>query len=67
MKELGAFVAKTRKAQHVSQAEVADAVGVGRRFIVELDNGKDTVQAGKMMKVLDALGIGLRLDEPRGF
>ena len=66
-KELGAFVARTRKAQKVSQGVLAQAVGVGRRFIVELEAGKETLQTGKMLKVLDVLGIDVRLLEPRGY
>ncbi len=67
MKELGAFVARTRKAQKVSQEVLAQAVGVGRRFVVELEAGKETLQTGKMLKVLDVLGIDIRLFEPRGY
>ncbi|MBR4614663.1 MAG: helix-turn-helix transcriptional regulator [Kiritimatiellae bacterium] len=67
MKELGAFVSRTRKAQKVSQEVLAQAVGVGRRFIVELEAGKETLQTGKMLRVLDVLGIDVRLLEPRGY
>ena len=67
MKELGAFVSKTRKAQGVSQLVLAQSVGVGRRFIVELEGGKETLQTGKLLKTLEVLGIDLKLVEPRGY
>ena len=67
MKEIGAFVARTRKAQKVSQEVLAQSIGVGRRFVVELEAGKETLQTGKMLKVLDVLGIDVRLVEPRGY
>ena len=35
MKELGAFVAKERKRQGITQLELSQAADVGRRFIVE--------------------------------
>jgi len=66
MKEIGAFVAKTRKAQGVSQLELSQAADTGRRFIVELEGGKDTIRAGKLLKVLDTLGIDITLTAPTG-
>ena len=66
VKELGALIAKVRKAQGISQLELSQAADVGRRFVVELEDGKDTIQAGKMLKVLSVLGIGVQLTEPRG-
>lgn len=66
MKEVGAFVAKTRKEQGVSQLELSQAADVGRRFVVELEAGKETLQAGKLLKVISVLGIDLRLIAPQG-
>ncbi len=66
MKELGAFVARVRKAQGISQLELSQAADVGRRFVVEMENGKETLQSGKMLKVLATLGIGFDLVEPKG-
>ncbi len=66
MKEVGAFVARVRKAQGISQLELSQAADVGRRFVVEMEDGKETLQSGKMLKVLATLGIGLELVEPKG-
>ncbi len=66
MKELGEHVARVRKAQGISQLELSLAADVGRRFVVELENGKETLQAGKMLKVIAVLGIRIELIEPRG-
>ena len=66
MKEIGAFIAKTRKEQGVSQLELSQAADTGRRFIVELEGGKDTIRAGKLLRVLDALGVDLNLTAPVG-
>ncbi len=66
MKELGALVAQVRKSQGISQLELSQAADVGRRFVVELENGKETLQAGKMLKVVSVLGIGIELIEPKG-
>lgn len=66
MKGLGAFVARVRKEQGVSQLELSQAADVGRRFVMELESGKETLQAGKMLKVLSTLGIGFGLTAPKG-
>lgn len=66
MKEVGAFVAKTRREQGISQLELSQAADVGRRFVVELEDGKETLQAGKLLKVMSVLGIDLRLIAPQG-
>lgn len=66
VKELGALVSKVRKAQGISQLELSQAADVGRRFVVELEDGKDTIQAGKMLKVMSVLGIRAQFAEPQG-
>ncbi len=66
MKELGAFVANERKRQGITQLQLSQAADVGRRFVVELENGKETIQIGKFLKVIDTLGIDLSLTEPEG-
>lgn len=66
MKELGALVAKVRRTQGISQLELSQAADVGRRFVVELEGGKETIQAGKMLKVMSVLGIRTQFAEPLG-
>ncbi len=66
MKAVGALVARVRKAQGISQLELSQAADVGRRFVVELERGKETVQAGKMLKVVSVLGIAVNFIEPQG-
>jgi len=66
MKELGALVAKVRRTQGISQLELSQAADVGRRFVVELEDGKETIQAGKMLKVMSVLGIRTQFAEPLG-
>ena len=40
--------------------------GTGLRFIVDLEKGKPTCQIGKIMQVLKALGVKIRIDMPAG-
>ncbi|WP_041864841.1 helix-turn-helix transcriptional regulator [Sphingomonas sp. MM-1] len=59
---LGAAVRTARKAAGLRQDELAGVAGVGTRFIVELEAGKPTLQLGKVLAVLAALGLTLHLD-----
>lgn len=65
-----ATIAKTvrneRKRAGLRQNELAGAAGVGTRFIVELEAGKPTLQVGKLLRVLDTLGIRVALAWPGG-
>ncbi|MBR3956697.1 MAG: helix-turn-helix transcriptional regulator [Kiritimatiellae bacterium] len=66
MKELGEFIAAERRRQGVTQLQLSQAADVGRRFVVEVEAGKDTVQTGKLLKVLDTLGVSVALTAPEG-
>jgi len=51
------------------QADLAARARVGVRFVSELERGKPTVELGKVMSVLDSLGLYLVLEkkpEPPG-
>jgi y4mF family transcriptional regulator len=56
---LGQLVRSTREASGKSQAEFSALCGVGRRFLSELENGKPTLEIGKVLQVLAAAGIDL--------
>ncbi len=60
-KEIGAFVRQERKAQGISQEQLAGIAGTGTRFVSELEHGKETIQADKMIKVVEALGYGIHV------
>ena len=63
---IGAIIRKERKALGLRQDELAAASGVGLRFLVELERGKPTVQMGKVLDVLAALGCHLQILGPDG-
>jgi len=62
--EIGAGVRVTRKRLGLRQDEVASLCGVGTRFLSELENGKSTLELGRVIRVLEALGLELIL-QPR--
>jgi y4mF family transcriptional regulator len=63
---IGAIIRDERKALGLRQDELAAASGVGLRFLVELERGKPTVQMGKVLDVLAALGCQLQILGPDG-
>lgn len=62
--ELGQKLRAVRKAQGVTQAQLAALVGTGTRFISELENGKVSAEIGKTLAVVQALGLGLFVFSP---
>ena len=52
MKELGRAIRARRKELGYTQAFLADYAGVSASFLSELENGKETIQVGKMMEVI---------------
>ena len=58
-KELGTIIQKTRKAQGMTQPQLAMACGTGIRFIVDLESGKETCQIGKALLVAQMLGLNI--------
>lgn len=57
--DLGRMVRRLREHRKLSQQEFADLAGVGRRFLSELENGKPTLEFGKVLQVARAAGISL--------
>jgi len=64
--DIGKCVRTQRKAQGATQPEFAALCGVGVRFISELENGKSTMELGKVLKVLKCLGLQITL-QPRSW
>jgi HTH-type transcriptional regulator / antitoxin HipB len=61
---IGALVKATRKSLAVRQKDLALTSGTGLRFIIELEKGKPTCQLGKVLTVLNTLGITITLTPP---
>ncbi len=59
--EIGLAVRKKRKKDGLTLAEAAALCGVGYRFMSDLENGKETVQIGKVLTVLTALGLDMAI------
>ncbi|NLF19539.1 MAG: helix-turn-helix transcriptional regulator [Lentisphaerae bacterium] len=66
--QLGAAIRARRRELGVTQNDVAMASGTGLRFIIDVEKGKPTCQTGKMLQVLQSLGldvsVGIGSDRP---
>jgi y4mF family transcriptional regulator len=60
--DLATTVKAARRALKLKQTELAAAAGVGIRFVVELEAAKPTVQLGKTLAVLEALGLECHIE-----
>ncbi len=57
--DLGIVVRRKRKEMGLTQQQFADLTGVGRRFVLELEAGKPTLEFGRVLKVCQSIGIDL--------
>lgn len=62
--QLGAAIRARRSKLKVTQKDLAMTCGTGLRFIIELEKGKPTCQIGKILQVLQALGLKFQIDSP---
>ena len=59
--QLGAAVRAARKQLKATQKDLAMTSGTGLRFLIDLERGKPTCQIGKILQVLQALGLRVGL------
>ena len=64
--KIGETIKKVRKEQKVTQVQLAQLSNVGYRFVLDLEAGKRTIQLGKVLAVMETLGIRVNLDLPPG-
>ncbi len=66
MLKLGRLIRRARKARGLTQIGLAREAGMGERFIVDLEHGKPTCEAGRVLKVLGLLELSLSVVPPAG-
>lgn len=59
--QLGAAIRARRRQLKATQKDLAMTCGTGLRFIIDLEKGKPTCQIGKILQVLQALGLKLQI------
>lgn len=56
---IGTIIRESRQAQQLTQPDLALIANVGIRFVVDIENGKQTCQIGLVLRVMGALGLRL--------
>ncbi len=62
--DLGLVVREQRRGAGLSQQQLADRVGVSRRWIIQMEQGKPGVELGLVLKTLSALGLQVYVGLP---
>lgn len=62
--ELGLLIRAARKTQGLRMDDLAGSAEVGPVFVREVERGKPTVQLGRVLRLLDELGLRLQVDLP---
>ena len=66
-KDFGDAVRSARKRMRLKQSQAARLCGVGVRFLSDLENGKETLHIGKVLQVLNGLGLAASLGPKKPF
>lgn len=62
--DIGQAIRVTRICQDLDQLTAAQLSNAGQSFMSHLENGKETAQIGKVLQVLESLGISVELTLP---
>jgi len=57
--DIGLLIKKKRNELNMTQPQLANISGNGIRFISDLENGKKTMQIGKVLDIIHILGFDL--------
>jgi transcriptional regulator with XRE-family HTH domain len=63
--DLGLLARATRRSSRLRLDDVAGSAKLGPVFVGDVERGKETVQLGRVLRLLDELGIELLADVPQ--
>lgn len=63
VEDVGQVVRASRKRHALTQADLAGLSGTGVRFISDLERGKNTLEFGRVLTVLQVLGVRMSLED----
>ena len=61
MQEVAELVKNERKRQDATQVQLAQFANVGTRFVRDVEDGKESVHFGKLMRIFSTLGLSVEL------
>ena len=62
-RDLGHIIAERRRALRLSQAQLAERVGVSRVWVSQIERGKSRADLSLVLRTLSALGLALNANE----
>lgn len=62
--DIGAAIRERRRSLRWDQRELAQRVGVGRQWVIDVEKGKPRAALNLVLRTLDVLGIVLRTETP---
>lgn len=62
--DLGRLIRDQRKRQGLRQTDLAAIIGASHVFVGDVEKGKPSVQLGRVLRLLDELGLELRVSVP---
>lgn len=62
--QLGLVARAVRKAGDIRLDDLAATAAVSKQFVTDMEHGKPTIRLGLAMKLLEELGVVLRVDLP---
>lgn len=60
--DLGDFLRRQRQRRGLTQAEMADELGISRRYLVEIEQGKPSLYTDRLFALLRELDVVLRVE-----
>lgn len=64
VRQAGILVRAVRKSQSLRQDDLAGSANVGHVFVIDAERGKETIEFGRFLRLLDELGIRMEFDIP---
>jgi y4mF family transcriptional regulator len=62
--DIGAAIRERRRSLRWDQRELAQRVGVGRQWVIDVEKGKPRAALNLVLRTLEVLGIVLRTEAP---
>ena len=62
VKDVGVVVRQRRAALGMTQRNLSEKSGCGVRFISDLENGKETIEFGRALRLMNMLGIDVLIE-----
>lgn len=62
---LGEIIRKQRKDKGLTQKQLTELTGLSSSFISDVENGKATVELGKVIQIINILGLNFEINVRR--